>query len=288
MRKRAFFSTLVVLWAMIFFTGIATAAAPVQQQQLGQGMVQVYDLGSIKLHAYQTADPMHDECFVLETADNLVAIESPAFEVNIAQWKAYIDGLGKPLTDMLLSYHPSAGWYGTARTHATAKAKQAMTEGATRKLVEFLSTRFGPEFNTQAPHIDSVIPTGPNTIGGIDFDITDDGDGYDIAIPSAGVIYIHMLGADSHSILAGQDQINAYLATLENIKAKGYSLILSSHHTPETLADVETKIAYVQRVRELAAQSESKEDFIARVKKEFPNYVGDNYLDMTAGFLFAK
>ena len=52
---------------------------------LEHGFVQIYDFGTMKLHAYQTADAMADECFVLETGKNLVAIESPPFDVNIAE-----------------------------------------------------------------------------------------------------------------------------------------------------------------------------------------------------------
>ena len=48
-------------------------------------MSRFYDFGTMKLHAYQTADAMADECFVLETGKNLVAIESPPFDVNIAE-----------------------------------------------------------------------------------------------------------------------------------------------------------------------------------------------------------
>ena len=71
---------------------------------------------TMKLHAYQTADAMADECFVLETGKNLVAIESPPFDVNVAEWKQYIGTLGKPLTDVLISAHPGGGkWYGDAK-----------------------------------------------------------------------------------------------------------------------------------------------------------------------------
>ena len=117
---------------------------------LEHGFVQIYDFGTMKLHAYQTADAMADECFVLETGKNLVAIESPPFDVNIAEWKQYIGTLGKPLTDVLISAHPGGGkWYGDAKSHATSGAIQAITSGATKALTEQLGQAFGPGFNRE-------------------------------------------------------------------------------------------------------------------------------------------
>ena len=56
-----------------------------RDKELEHGFVQIYDFGTMKLHAYQTADAMADECFMLETRKNLVAIKSPPFDVNVAE-----------------------------------------------------------------------------------------------------------------------------------------------------------------------------------------------------------
>jgi len=69
--------------------------------------------------------------------------------------------------------------------------------------------------------------------------------------------------------------------------AKGYDLILTSHYTPEDLKDAETKIAYIENLKGIAAGCENADEFKAEVKKQYPAYSGENYLDMTAGFFFA-
>ncbi|SFM17700.1 hypothetical protein SAMN05421830_11838 [Desulfomicrobium norvegicum] len=290
MKKNKLVAVLVVLLGMVVVASPAMAAgSALRETPLGQGTVRIYDFGSSRLHAFQTGDPLGDTCFLLEGPKQIVAIESPAFKQDIANWKGYVGSLGKPLTDILLAAHPAGGrWYGNATSHATAGAKQAITEGATKKLAESLGETFSPAFDTDIPGIDAVLTPGPNTVGSMEFVITEAGDGYEIAIPAINAIYTHMLGADSHSILAGQDHITAVLASLESIKAKGYQLILSGHHAPETQTDVAAKIAYVKAVRTMAAQSADRADFIARVKRAFPDYVGLNYLEMTAGFLFTE
>lgn len=61
-------------------------------------------------------------------------------------------------------------------------------------------------------------------------------------------------------------------------------MVLSSHYVPETLKDVDTKIDYLENLKELAKGSENAEAFEKKVKDS--EYSGLNYLDMTAGFFF--
>ena len=78
------------------------------------------------------------------------------------------------------------------------------------------------------------------------------------------------------------------IAQLKGYLDKGYTLILTSHYTPEDLKDVETKIAYLENLKTIASRCGDAEEFKNEVKKEYGNYSGDNYLDMTAGFFFAE
>lgn len=96
-----------------------------------------------------------------------------------------------------------------------------------------------------------------------------------------------MLGHDCHSIVAGAAHADAIIAQLDEYKSKGYDLILTSHYTPEDLKDVDTKIAYLENLKAIAAGCGNAEEFKAAVQKQYPDYSGENYLDMTAGFFFA-
>lgn len=63
---------------------------------------------------------------------------------------------------------------------------------------------------------------------------------------------------------------------------------MSSHHVPETLKDVQTKIAYLESLKKLAQASASAESFKQAIEKHYPDYAGKNYLDMTAEFFFPE
>lgn len=259
----------------------------VNKVKLGNGNVQIYDFGNLRLHAWQTGDAMQDECFILETPQNIVALEAPPFYSDMEVWKKYVDSLNKPLTDILFSAHiASNDWYGKAKTHATEATSQSMRSGGLKALVEYLGKNFGKDFATTIPAVDAILVEGKNTIGGIPIVVSQFGDSYNVVIPEAKTYYTHMLGADSHSIFANTQNIDDYLTMLESILNNDYNLVISGHHTPETRKDVQEKIAYAKATKAIARQSKDKQEFISRMKKEFPTLGGENYLEMTANNLF--
>ena len=49
---------------------------------LAKGEMNVYDFGSVKLHAYKTNDFIEDEVFFFEKSGRVVALEAPCFYDN--------------------------------------------------------------------------------------------------------------------------------------------------------------------------------------------------------------
>ena len=78
------------------------------------------------------------------------------------------------------------------------------------------------------------------------------------------------------------------IAQLKRYKENGYNLVTSSHYTPETLKDVDTKIAYLEELKKIAKESKNANDFENKVKAQYPEYSGLNYLDMTSGMFFSQ
>ena len=70
------------------------------------------------------------------------------------------------------------------------------------------------------------------------------------------------------------------------MKGEGYELILTSHHTPEKPEALDEKIAYLEKTKEILSASRTKEDFVAAMKKAFPDYQGEGYLEMSAANLY--
>ena len=253
--------------------------------KLNQGEMHVYDFNGVKLHAYQTGDPLADEVFLLEKAGQFVVLESPCFVDSIAALSGYLEG--KTVAGMLVAYHGAgASFLRDIPRYATANAVEYAEKGGGRALIDQFAAAFGSAFDSGIHADTHVIGEGPVTIGGIEFVVHRTAEAFDVEIPEINAVYTHMLGHDCHSIVAGAGHADGMIAQLNAYIRKGYDLILTSHYTPEDLKDARTKIDYLDRLKAIAAACQDGEAFKAEVKKAYPAYSGENYLDMTAGFFF--
>lgn len=253
--------------------------------RLSQGEMHIYDFGAVKLHAYQTGDPLADEVFLMEKAGRFVVLESPCFKSSAAALSQYLEG--RPVAGMLVAYHGAgASFLPQVPKYATANAVDYSLNGGGKALIDQFATAFGAAFDSGIHTVTHTVGEGAVTIGGIDFIIHPTAEAFDVEIPEINAVYTHMLGHDCHSIVAGAGHADELIAQLKDYIQKGYGLILTSHYTPEDLKDAQTKIDYLERLKSIAASCQDSAAFKAAVQKQFPAYSGENYLDMTAGFFF--
>lgn len=252
---------------------------------LTKGEMHVYDFGKVRLHAYKTNDFMTDEVFIIEKNKKAVIIESPCFFDNNQELEEYLKDV--EVEGILIAYHGAgASFLPNVPKYATQNAKDYSENGGGKALIDNFTTVFGNAFDNSIHKITNIIENGKNTIGGIDFIITPTSEAFDIEIPEINAVYTHMLGHDCHSIVAGTTHADAIIKQLNGYIDNGYSLILTSHYTPEDLKDTETKIAYLKDLKYIAEKCTNAEEFKSEVSKRYKNYSGENYLDMTAGFFF--
>lgn len=253
--------------------------------KLGKGEMNVYDFGAVKLHAYKTNDFIDDEVFIVEKDGRAVIIESPCFFDNIQELTEYLKDI--QVEGMMVAYHGAgATFLPQVPKYATANAAAYSENGGGKALIDNFTGAFGEIFDASIHQITDVIEPGHVTIGGIDFVIKQTHEAFDVEIPEINAVYTHMLGHDCHSIVAGAAHADGIVAELKSYITKGYDLILTSHYTPEDLKDAQTKIDYLENLKVIAANCQDADSFRAEVKKQYPAYSGQNYLDMTAGFFY--
>ena len=256
---------------------------------LDVGSVQVYEFGENRLHAYVSGDALGDVCYAIETPTGVVLLESTAFVAGNQEWKAYVDGLGKPVAGKLMAYHPNGSdAYAPEAPYATENAVANWAEGGSiRALTDSFIVTFGDAVAADHPADAQLVQFGDTlTLAGLDFVVRNEGDdAYGVEIPAMNVIYIHMMGSTTHNILTSIDHIRAFQSELEGFD---YALVLTGHNVPEGKDAVQTKVAYLEKTAEIAENAASAADFIAQMHEAFPDYAGENYLEMTAGFLFPE
>lgn len=254
----------------------------------GNVSITTYDYGNTKLHALLTGDALGDVAYIVEGKDALVGIELPAFTEGLDTWQNCIADLDKPMNDIFLCNHATgASYIKGMKAYGTEGAQESISTGSAYATTQGLHKTFGNDFHggKDIASINTVV-SGEVTVGGIVFHLIDHGESYDLEIPALNAVYTHMLGKTSHSILVSLAQMDSLLDTLEGYQNAGYDMILTSHGGIEGQDAVTEKIAYVKKTKELAQVNGNAADFIAAMKKSFPDYSGENYLEMTAGNLY--
>lgn len=258
-----------------------------QKIPLSKGEMYVYDFGGAKLHAYKTNDFISDEVFIVEKNGAAVMIESPCFFDNHQELENYLTENGLTVAGMLLAYHMAgSAFLPGVKKYATRNAEAYGHKGGGAALITSFTQAFGNCFDGGIHTVTDYLEAGKTEIGGISFIVRPTADAFDLEIPALNAVYTHMLGHDCHSIVAGADHADAMLTQLRGYLDAGLELVLTSHYTPEDLKDVKTKIAYLNELKALAGRCENAAGFKTLVKEHFPQYSGENYLDMTAGFFF--
>jgi hypothetical protein len=133
-----------------------------------------------------------------------------------------------------------------------------------------------------------TLRPGSLTIGGVQFNFTADGDGFDIEIPAINAYYTNLIGSRTHSIIPSIAAIDAMIAQMRGFQSKNYGLLLSSHDIARNIDVAAEKIAYFERVKTIIASSNNRAAFTEAMNTAFPNYGGANFLGMSANALFTN
>ena len=265
-----------------------TVVPTIHDTAVESGSMTVYDFGASKLHVYNTGDALGDVAYIVEGKDALIGIELPAFTANLDAWQNYIASLDKPMNDLFLCDHATGASYVEGmNVYGTQGAQDSIASGSTYATTQGLYETFGDDFHGGADlaNINKVV-SGTVTVAGIDFNLIDCGETYDLEIPSMNAVYTHMLGKTCHSILTSIAHMDSMIETLKGYQSAGYDMILSAHSGVEGQDAVAEKIAYVEKAKELAASCDNAEAFMTAMKEAFPDYIGENYLEMSAGYLY--
>lgn len=263
--------------------------AKANKTKLQFGTIKTYDFGDIKLKAYLTNDVLSDVCYIIEKGNNVVIIEGTAFHNNVNEFADYINNSEQNIAGAFMAYHPNGYDKFHTDVYATQNAVDNWQKGGNiHSLVDGFVVTFGDTIATEMPQNAIIITAGQTiTLGGIEFRMIEaEDDAYSIEIPEINCVYRHMMGSKCHNILTSLQHIDAMITEMKQYKQKDYALILTSHYQPEAQSAVNEKINYLETVKQIALQSKNAEEFKTNVKQKFADYAGENYIDMTAAFLF--
>lgn len=244
----------------------------------------------LNIHTYISSEAQQEVSTIFETEKTLVLLEPQSMQKSAIELKNYIRSLQKPLKGIIVSYHGAGlDHFPGIPVYASKATIHFMQSGQAAVLYE-AQTQISPAFDTSIKIPDRELLNKAMMIGDIKFEIfyhdNDAVPGVDLAIPKAKAFYQHMLGGDSHSVINSPTQIDQILASLIQQKKEKYSLMLSSHHSPETAIAIDQKIIYLEKMKTVISKVINKNDFILAMKTAFPGLKNEQYLDITATTLY--
>ncbi len=260
---------------------------------LKKGTFEQIKIKDVTIHAYQTKDMMNDYVLMIEKAGKTVMIESPAFWDNFNELRTYITANSLKIDAIMPSYHPLGA------TFINTKELANMDIYFTQHVLDYWEKGFGAVMKAGIPQafgdkVDAsfytptvMLKEGETEVAGIKMILRKSYDGFDIEMPEINTVYVHILGHDTHSEILGEEHLKSSIKNFKRYLSEGYTTFLSSHHAPETKADMEEKLAYLKQLQKIIKKSHTAEEFTENMKAAYPNYK-EGYLAATTRSFFGN
>ncbi len=256
-----------------------------------KGRFETHEFDNFKLHVYYTNDVMADASYIIEGRDALVTMEHPLFKDNVAEFDAYLAGLGKPVEQRITDYHVG----GTA--HHEVVMPEGMPEFAKGEVYGGMMQHFGQLFGDSM----TAMPTGKasevafgatKTYAGVPFEFRH---GASTDFPGASILigkkvyYTHWTPAKahiSHLQVSSPAAIDAEIAESENSLKSGATLFIGGHGGATEADAVQFKISYLKTMKKLLAENKTADAFVEAMKKAYPDLPGAEGLGELAKALY--
>lgn len=261
-----------------------TAHAAEFSPQEGERFSRTY--GKVKVHAY--VGKTGSAAQVVET-DKLVIVDVPGNPAQNADFKAFVDSLGKNVEAVIVSHNHAHHWAGVEELFPGVKIYSASADAIALEggmELEQMRTQGSPyeKVPTMEPLTD-----GSHTFAGVEYQIStlNDLGAAIIKLPVQKVAMVHHLGyADVHVPMMPFDQ---RLAQLQGLEKTGYTWMIGGHGTPRSSKDfvaaVADYFAFVDAVIKKTAQAEEAKGAILA---KYPTYYSAFLLDLMLPGMMVK
>ena len=281
--------------AMMSCNGTKNQQAAAEQDAVVEdslvGAFQTYDLDGFRLHVYNSNDVMSDASYIVEGDSGLVVMEYPLFKVNAKEFADYIEALNKPIVTDITDYHLG----GSDQLPLTMpEGMPTFIEGPVYGgMMKGFAEQFGDTMVELPTQKAAEVPFGQvQNWAGVDFDFhhgaASDFPGASIIIGKL-VYYTHWTPAQAHISplqVGNTAAVDAELAEAQKSLASGAKYFIGGHGGLAEKAQVEFKVAYLQKVKELRAANKDAATFAEALKAAYSELPGD--ADALAEALYKK
>lgn len=261
----------------------------------------VKDYQGVKIHTFvapyaYAANATH----IIETANELVLIDTQFIAPLAHGFKAYADSLGKPINRIFISHGHPDHYFGLALAFANEKAYSL--EGINQIVGEW-----GPQMiKNQKPMFGDLIPDAvvvpqysvkPNTTETIDglvyeYEVVEGAESEAqliIKLPELGVVIAQDLVYSGVHLWLGMGFFDKWKEELKKLAAtEDYDYVLAGHGLPCTKDEVMNNYYYIQTAQQIFEQKQGKDAYKEGLLKAYPHRESPMMFDLYLGFLFGE
>ena len=260
--------------------------------------VTVQDLGDVTVHSLTAPEQIFiNSTHIIETPNSLVLIDTQFLLPMALDYRAYADGLGKPIERLIITHaHPDhflgSEAFADVEIYALSEIADAIAANGQAEVDE-KQAQFGDAIASTFV-VPTVLEPGSVAIDGItfSFEVVMDAEA-DIQVvtkvPEYGIVAVgDIVYSGVHLILAGSPP--TWIAALEALKADSadFPIVLAGHGVPGDPGLYDQNIAWLAKASELLGSVTSADDFKAGLVEAFPDLRLDTAIDFVLPFLFPQ
>ena len=260
--------------------------------------VTVRDYGDVVVHSLTAPESVFaDTTNIIETPNSLVLLDTQFLLPMALDFRAYADGLGKPIDRLVISHeHPDHFLGGEAFAdvpmYALAETAELIAANGQAEIDE-KQAQFGNAIASTFV-VPKALEPGTVDIDGVTFEFSKVmGAEAEIQLVTRvvdyDVIYIgDIVYSGMHLILAGPPP--TWIEALQNLKAASSesTVVLAGHGEPGTAALYDENIAWLSTAADLLGSATSGAEFKAGLVKAFPDLGMETAIDFVLPFLFPE
>ena len=261
--------------------------------------ITTYEEGGITIHSFVAPDhSVKTATHVVETAEGLVVVDTQLFRGYAQQFREYVDGLGKPISHVIISHgHPDhyfgLEYFEDAPTYAMPATRKHMKQRHKMHLRMHREVEGECDAVTdRVRFVEHDLELGTQVIGGITFELenvrrAEDNDQLVIRIPQAKTLILQdLMATDVHGFTAA-GMLDGWIAALQRYDAlPEYTHVLAGHGKPVDHAGLGEMIAYLEQCKAIWDRVQTADELRTALHEASPERGGDYLVDLMAGMKF--
>ena len=261
-----------------------------------KGTVYIIKGDNVTLHTYVApiaANAVNSH--IIETKNQLTIIDTQFSKPLTAEFKTYVDSLGKNIDKVIVSHGHPDHFYGLEAFSASDLYGTASTNTQIAKVGPIFISRGKPNLGDLIPDEVTVpnneLQLGETTIDGVtiifeEVTSTEAETMLIVKIPELKALIGSDIIYNNMHLFLGQNEFAGWINAIENIQAdESYTMILGGHGKPSSREVLDKMITYLERAIILKATANTIEEYKEKIYAAFPEYVG-NLTERSVPLLF--